>query len=171
MWEKEHNFSNHNQYLFGYNNLISHVQSCDTSNLTWKILKRLCQSQDVIFKMYFKDKIHILKLKKNDSITKHIDLFQANLNQLAIAWEHVLNNEIIIFLMKSTPPSYKAFISYLQRQLSLALQSLISNLIQEETWLKDMNQNNDKMSTPYMGKSHFHLNKGPSKLNMCSIKR
>jgi hypothetical protein len=55
----------HSKYL---NNIdvISNVQSCITTNLAWLELKRLFQSQNVITKMYLKDKFHILKMRKNE---------------------------------------------------------------------------------------------------------
>jgi hypothetical protein len=36
-------------------------------------------SQDVMTKMYLKDKLHALKMKENDSVTKHIYVFRAHL--------------------------------------------------------------------------------------------
>ncbi len=50
--------------------VISNVQSCITTNLTWLELKRLLQSQNVITKMYIKDKFHILKMKENEHRVK-----------------------------------------------------------------------------------------------------
>jgi hypothetical protein len=46
--------------------VISNVQSCITTNLAWLELKRLFQSQNVITKMYLKDKFHILKMIENE---------------------------------------------------------------------------------------------------------
>jgi len=43
-------------------------------------------------------------------------------------------------------------------KLNLILQSLISNLIQEKTLMKDMNQNNENTSTLYVGKKHSKFN-------------
>jgi len=51
------------------NSVISHVQSCATSNLTWTKLARLFQSQDAVIKMYLKDKFHTLKMRESDSVT------------------------------------------------------------------------------------------------------
>jgi len=45
------------------NNVMLHVQSCNISNLAWKELERLSQSQDIITKMYFKDNFHSKKEK------------------------------------------------------------------------------------------------------------
>jgi hypothetical protein len=47
------------------NNVISHVQSCVTSNLTWIKLIKLFQFQNVVTKMYLKDKFHTLKGKSS----------------------------------------------------------------------------------------------------------
>ncbi len=44
------------------------------------------------------------------------------------------------------------------KKLNLTLQSLISNLIQEKTLMKDMNQNNENTSTLYVGKKHSKFN-------------
>jgi hypothetical protein len=53
------------------NTVISHVQSCTIVRLTWTKLTRLFQSQDVVTKMYLKDKFHTLKMKESDSVKKN----------------------------------------------------------------------------------------------------
>jgi len=53
------------------------------------------------------------------------------------------------------------------KKLNLTLQSLISNLIQEKTLMKDMNQNNNNTSTFYVGMKHSKFNnyKSPNTKN------
>jgi hypothetical protein len=46
------------------NNVMLHVQSCNISNLAWKKLVRLSQSQDIVTKMYFKDHFHFKNKRK-----------------------------------------------------------------------------------------------------------
>ncbi len=46
--------------------VISNVQSCITTNLARLELKKLFQFQNVITKMYLKDKFHILKMRENE---------------------------------------------------------------------------------------------------------
>jgi hypothetical protein len=88
-------------------------------------------------KMYLKDKFYTLKMKESDNVTKHIHLFWANLHQLTTISATMLDDEAIICIMRSMPPSYKTFISSLMKQPNLTLQSLITNLIQEETLMKE----------------------------------
>ena len=54
------------------NYIVSHIQSCTTSNLAWQELIKIFESQDALTKMYLKDKLHTLKMKENDNVTKHI---------------------------------------------------------------------------------------------------
>jgi len=52
-------------------------------------------------KMYQKDKLHTLEMKENDSVTKHIHIFQFHLKQLLATCVIVLDDEIIFVLMKN----------------------------------------------------------------------
>jgi hypothetical protein len=55
--------------------------------------------------------------------------------------------------MKSMPARYQTFISLgLRRQPNLTLQSLINDLIQEKTFMKNLNLTTDNMLALYIGK-------------------
>jgi hypothetical protein len=54
----------------------------------------------------------------------------------------VQNDETLLSLMKNMPWSYRTFISSLKKQPNFALQTLIIDLIQEETLMKDTHSNN-----------------------------
>jgi hypothetical protein len=70
------------------------------------------------------------------------------------------DDETIICLMRSSmPPSYRTFISSLRRQPNLTLQSLIIDLIQKETLMKDMNLHNESSLALYLGKKYSKYNK------------
>lgn len=135
------------------NSVVSHIQSCKTAALAWTELIRLFESQDAVTKMYLKDKLHTLKMRENDSVTKHIHVFRAHLEQLFAAGAAVPNDEAVLTLMRSMPPSYRMFISSLRRQPNLTLQSLITDLIQEETLMKNLNLSPDNTSALYTRKS------------------
>jgi hypothetical protein len=57
------------------------------------------------------------------------------------------------------PPSYRTFISSLRRQPNLTLESLIIDLIQKETLMKDMNLHNVSSLALYVGKKYSKYNK------------
>jgi hypothetical protein len=59
------------------------------------------------------------------------------MHQLSTIGLAMLDDEAIICIMRSMPPSYKTFISSLMKQPNLTLQSLIANLIQEKTLMKE----------------------------------
>jgi hypothetical protein len=88
-------------------------------------------------KMYLKDKFYTLKMKESGNGTKHVHLFQTNLHQLTTIGAAMLDDEAIICIMRNMPPRYKTFISSLMKQPNLTLQSLITNLIQEKTLMKE----------------------------------
>ena len=46
--------------------------------------------------MYLKDKCHTLKIKENDSVTKHIHVFRARLEQLFAAGVTIPYNEVVL---------------------------------------------------------------------------
>jgi hypothetical protein len=97
-------------------------------------------------------------MRQSDSVTKHVHLFQTNLHQLDVIGAIVPNDETIICLMRSMPPSYRTFISSLRRQPNLTLQSLIIDLIQKETLMKDMNLHNESSLALYVGKKFSKYN-------------
>jgi hypothetical protein len=67
------------------------------------------QSQNVVAKMYLKDKVYTRKMRESYSVTKHIHLFQTNLHQLTNTTIAILNDKKIICFMRNMPPSYKIF--------------------------------------------------------------
>jgi hypothetical protein len=91
-------------------------------------------------------RVFILKMKETNNVTKHVHLFQANLHQLIVTSVTVFNDETIICFTRSMPPNCRTFISALRRQLHRTLQSLITNLIQKETLMKDMNLHNERIN-------------------------
>ena len=109
--------------------------------------------------MHLKDKLHTLKMKESDSVTKHVHLFRSYLENLAAARCSIADEEAILALIQSLPPSYRIFISSLRRQLSITLQSLITDLIQEETLMKDMNWNNENQLALYTKRKFYNNDK------------
>jgi hypothetical protein len=67
----------------------------------------------------------------------------------------VADDEAILTVMRSLPPSYRSFVSSLRRQPGYTLQSLITNLIQEETVMKDLS-----LSTYSENASALYMRKG-----------
>lgn len=59
------------------NRIITHIQLCPTSHDEWNELIKLFESQDVVTKIYLKNKLHTLKMKENENMTKHIHVFCA----------------------------------------------------------------------------------------------
>ena len=111
--------------------------------------------------MYLKDRLHTLKMRENDSVTKHIHTFRAHLEQLLTAGSIVPDDEAVLTLMQSLRPSYASFISSLRRQPGITLQSLITDLIQEETLMKNMSLTSDSTSTLYVRKKISNFGKKP----------
>ena len=103
------------------NSIVSHVQACTTVASAWSELKRLFESQDTVTKMYLKDKLHTLKMKENNSVRKHIDIFHAYLQQLSATSSQVSDDKFILNLMRSMPPTYITFISSMRGQPNLTL--------------------------------------------------
>jgi hypothetical protein len=92
-----------------------------TSNLEWTKLAKMFQSQDVVAKMYLKDKFHTLKMRKSCSVTKHIHLFQTNLHQLTNTSVAILDDKTIICFIRNMPPNYKILKISLKKQLNSSI--------------------------------------------------
>lgn len=131
------------------NSIISHVQLCPTSLDAWNELIKLFESQDVVTKMYLKNELHTLKMKENENMTKHTE-------QLSTIGSLLLNDEDVNTQYAS---KLQKFISSMHRQQPLSLQSLITYLIQEETLMKSLNSSTYRMSTVYVGKRNFNINR------------
>ncbi len=54
------------------NNVDSHVESKLTSNEVWLELIQIFESKDVVTKVFLKDKLQTIKMKKGENVTKHI---------------------------------------------------------------------------------------------------
>jgi len=77
-------------------------------------------------------------MKENESIIKHIHNFKSYLQQLLATRLTIQDDEAILTSMRSLPPSYTSFIHSYKRQQGITLQSLIIDLIQEKTLIKDI---------------------------------
>ena len=143
------------------NSVVSHIQSCTTSHLAWSRLTSIFESQDVVTKMHLKDRLINLKMKDNTSIVKHIHNFRAHLEQLLATGSPLPDDEAAIMLMRRLPQNYQPFIRSLRRQAGLTLQTLITDLIQEETFIQDTSSTSKNKSALYVGKKNFNKSKKP----------
>jgi hypothetical protein len=85
------------------NSIISHIQLCPTSHNAWNELIKLFESQDVVTKMYLKNKLHTLKMKENENMMKHIHVFCALIEQLFAIGALLLNDTYVFSLIHSMP--------------------------------------------------------------------
>lgn len=69
--------------------------------------------------MYLKDKLHTLKMKENESITKYIHVFRSYLKQLLIARCPIQDDETILTLLRSFLLSYRSIINSLRIQIDI----------------------------------------------------
>jgi hypothetical protein len=99
------------------NNIIAHLQSRSIAGLTWIELIRLFESQNVVTKVYPKDKLHKLKMKDINSVIEHIFVFKTHVwNNLLANGIGIQNGEVVFTLMKVMLPSYRTFISSLSKK-------------------------------------------------------
>jgi hypothetical protein len=68
-------------------------------------------------------------MQDNTNIVKHIHNFRAHLEHLQIVGSPILNDEVVIMLMRSLPQNYQLFGCSMQSQVGLTLQTLIIDLI------------------------------------------
>ncbi len=82
---------------------------------------------------------------KNERKRQHNQTYEKNLTNLAqlVARGVPMPNDETLNLMKNMPWNYRTFINSLKKQPNFILQTLIIDLIQEETLMKDMHSNND----------------------------
>lgn len=145
------------------NSLTCHIQRCETSKTAWDELLRLFQSQDPITKMYIMDTISSIKMKEGEQLMKHIQKFRTLLEQLNALGAPMGDEEAILNLMRSLPTSYRIVIRSLRRQPNLTLQTLITELLQEEKIIKDLEPPTTHTSALYAGKRNYKFNKYKTK--------
>jgi hypothetical protein len=142
-------------------NQVSHIISKATSKESWDELCCLYEAQDYVIKMYLKEWLTTLKMKEDESVTKHIHTFRSILDQLSAAGASLSDEDSVIALMRSMPPSFHNFLVSIRGQ-NLTLQTLITYLIQEETMLKSMddsyNTNSPSTSTLAFGQKSWNPN-------------
>jgi hypothetical protein len=100
-------------------------------------------------------------MKENESIIKHVHNFKSCLQQLLAARLTVQDDQAILTLMRSLPSSYTTFICSYMKQQGITLQSLITDLIQEETLMKDIGSTSENTSALYVGKKFCNNSKKP----------
>lgn len=74
--------------LFNVNQVQdSHVYigSTNLASVAWSTLEMHCQAEDAVTRMYLLDELHTLKLRKGDTVTKHIHCFRTLIDQLSSA--------------------------------------------------------------------------------------
>jgi hypothetical protein len=101
------------------NNIIAHLQLHSIARLAWIESIRLFESQNVVTKVYPKDKLHKLKMKDINNVIEHIFVFKTHVwNNLLANGVGIPNGEIVFSLMKVMLPSYMTFISSLSKKLN-----------------------------------------------------
>ncbi len=100
-----------------HNIITAHLQSDFIARLTWIELIRLLESQNVVTKVYPKDKLHKLKMKAINSVIEHIFVFLTHVwNNLLANGVGIPSGEVVFTLMKVMLPSYRTFISSLNKK-------------------------------------------------------
>lgn len=100
-----------------HNIIIAHLQSRSIARLAWIELIRLFESQNVVTKVYPKDKLHKLKMKDINSVIEHIFVFKTHFwNNLSTNGVGIPNGEVVFPFMKVMLPSYRTFISSLNKK-------------------------------------------------------
>jgi hypothetical protein len=87
----------------------------------------------------------MLKMKENESVTKHVHNFRSLLKKLSIVGNLMKEEDIVLELMQNMSPSYRSFFISIRGQ-TFTLQTLITYLIQEETLLKSLDSNVEAMT-------------------------
>jgi hypothetical protein len=65
--------------------------------------------------MFLRDNLQTLKMNECESMVKHIQSLRSQLKQLSIARIIVVNDDVILSLMKFMPLSYKTFMTSMKR--------------------------------------------------------
>ena len=90
--------------------LIPHLAKKKTPNYMWIIVKELFESKNENQKMAFKDKLHNVKMTKDESVTLCLNRVAQFKDELGTVGETISNLELVRILVKGFTKKWDVFV-------------------------------------------------------------
>jgi len=114
------------------NSQITRIQTATTAREVIERLKEDYEPKGLASAFFLSKKLHTIRMEEGDSMTDHLNTIMELVQRLAGAGERLTDNQVMIHILISLPPSYETFSTVLQNSRDLSLRSLKSSLLQEE---------------------------------------
>ena len=93
--------------------MIPHIRNCDTSKVTWDMLKGLYETTNANRVLFLKTKLLSIKMEANEGASKFIYHIKDLSDKLGDIGEVVESTDLVIISLKDLVLDYKVFISAL----------------------------------------------------------
>ena len=90
--------------------LIPHLAEKKTANDMWDTLKQLFEAKNENWKMALKDKLHNVKMTKDESVTSYLTRVAQVKDELAAVGETVLDSELVRIALKFFSKKWEVFV-------------------------------------------------------------
>eukprot|EP00253_Pinus_taeda_P002925 PITA_02925 len=119
-----------------------------TAKALWDKLGTLYQSKSLVNKLFLQKKLYNLRMKDGDSVTEHLNAFNAVVSQLSTVDIKISDEDKCISLLCSLPNSWDSLVIAIgSNATALQFDEIVSSLLTKELRRKNIdNQNGDALS-------------------------
>ena len=120
--------------------VLNHVVSCTTAKDMWDELEAIYLGKSLSNKLFLKKKLFKLEMKEGEDVMKHINIFNALINDLNWIDVQISEEDQALLLLASLPDSYEHFITTLMfGKSTLKFNEVVQDIISHVTMKKSDN--------------------------------
>jgi hypothetical protein len=126
-------------------NQLAHIKSCKGPAEAWKTLCNIHETKSLSNILFIRRKFFTCKMQKREDVLDHINHVKALTDQLACMEVPVRDEDTVMTLLESLPPSYEYFITTLETKArkELTIDYVMARLMHEVSKRKEMNPRNE----------------------------
>ena len=94
--------------------VLATVRSCDTAVSVWEKLASVFESKSLVNRLFMRRKLLTMKMGEGDALGTHINSIKTLAEQLAAIGAQISEEDLVMTLLMSLPPSYEHFITALE---------------------------------------------------------
>ena len=137
-WNKRETKAKVTLWMIVKDNVIPHIRNCETSKVTWDMLRSLYETRDANRVLFLKSKLLSINMETNEGVSKFISHIKDLSDKLGDIGEIVDNTDLVTITLKGLVPDYKVFILALSAtKIPPIFLELTGILIQEEERMKN----------------------------------
>jgi transposase InsO family protein len=94
--------------------VLATVRSCETAVSVWEKLASVFESKSLVNRLFMRRKLLTMKMSEGDALSTHINMLKTLAEQLAAIGAQTSEEDLVMTLLMSLPPSYEHFITALE---------------------------------------------------------